>query len=152
MQEFWVSICNLSPPDGLAPDFEWGFKTGFALNPICILIFAAMQRLLQIGKNLFSNFYLGTSFLFLVWVTFFDGNDLISLVGNQMKLMETESEIQFYQEKVNEVMVEHSKLAGSTEAMEQFAREKFLMKRDNEDVFLIKETTNKSILERLTGE
>lgn len=111
-----------------------------------------MQRLLTFGKSLFSNFYLGTSFLFLVWVTFFDGNDLISLAGNQMKLVETESEIQFYQEKVNEVLVEQSKLQGSSEAMEQFAREKFLMKRDNEDVFLIKETTSKSILERLTGE
>ena len=111
-----------------------------------------MQRILQIGKRLFSNFYLGTSFLFLVWVTFFDGNDLISLAGNQMKLIETESEIRFYQQKVDEVMLEQSKLEGSAEAMEQFAREKFLMKRDNEDVFLIKETTNKSILERLTGE
>lgn len=111
-----------------------------------------MQRILHIGKKLFSNFYLGTSVLFLVWITFFDGNDLISLAGNQMKLLETESEIQFYQEKVNEVVLEQSKLQGSPAAMEQFAREKFLMKRDNEDVFLIKETTSKSILERLTGE
>lgn len=110
-----------------------------------------MQRILFWGRKLFSNFYIGTSLAFAIWVTFFDGNDLISLAGNQMKLIETESEIRFYQEKVNEVLLEHSKLHGSQKAMEQFAREKFLMKKDNEDVYVIDENTNTSMFARLSG-
>lgn len=110
-----------------------------------------MQRILRLGKRLFSNFYIGTSLAFLVWVTFFDGNDLISLAGNQMKLIETESEIRFYEKKIAEVLTEHSKLHGSPKAMEQFAREKFLMKKDNEDVYVLDENANTSMFARLIG-
>ena len=106
-----------------------------------------MKRITSFVRLLFSNFYLGTSFLFLIWITFFDGNDLISLFGNQMKLKDTESEIQFFRNKIDLVIAEQNRLKGSSEAMEKFARERFLMKRDNEDVFLIKEEPDNSMFD-----
>ena len=105
---------------------------------------------MRIARSLFSNFYVGTSVLFGVWITFFDGNDLISLFGNHIKLMETETEIAFYQKKIETVVAEAAHLNGSNAAMERFAREKFLMRKDNEDVFLVEET-NTSILDHLTA-
>jgi cell division protein DivIC len=114
-------------------------------------IFARMQRVVLGLRKIFSNFYLGTSFLFLVWITFFDGNDLISLFSNRLKLLETESEIDFYQQKIDQVALEKSRLHGNPAAIERFAREKFLMKKDDEDVFVYPEDPNTSILDRLIG-
>lgn len=89
--------------------------------------------------------------MFLVWITFFDGNDLISLFSNRLKLVETEGEIEFYQQKIDQVVLERSRLHGNTAAMERFAREKFLMKKEDEDVFVYPEEPNTSILDRLIG-
>jgi len=100
---------------------------------------------------MFSNFYIGTSALFLIWITFFDGNDLISLFSNRYKLSETESEINFYHDRINVVIAEQARLHGNPDAMERFAREKFLMKRGNEDVFIFPQESNNSIFDRLIG-
>ena len=110
-----------------------------------------MELIIRFARGLFSNFYIGTSAVFFVWIMFFDGNDLVSLFGNHVKLMETESEIEFYQEKINDVVAQHAHLNGSDDAMERFAREKFLMRKDNEEVFLVEEV-NTSIIGRLTAE
>jgi cell division protein FtsB len=82
-----------------------------------------------------------------VWITFFDGNDLISLFGNQVKLKQTESEIEFFRKKIDFVLAEQNSLKGSSTAMEKFARERFLMKKDDEDVFLIKEDSDNSMFD-----
>jgi cell division protein DivIC len=106
-----------------------------------------MKRIIIFTRLVFSNFYLGTSFLFFVWITFFDGNDLISLFGNQVKLKQTESEIEFFRKKIDFVIAEQNSLKGSSAAMEKFARERFLMKKDDEDVFLIKEDSDNSMFD-----
>lgn len=111
-----------------------------------------MHRLTGFFRLLYSNFYVGMSFLFLVWITFFDGNDLISLVSNKMKLAEMESEISYYQKKIDAVIAEGQRLRGTPDAMEKFARERFLMKKDDEDVYLIKDDAHMSIFDRLLKE
>jgi cell division protein DivIC len=110
-----------------------------------------MQMLMQIARRIVTNFYLGTSSVFLIWITFFDGNDLISLFSNRMKLAETESEISYYHERIEMVLAEQARLHGNPDAIERFAREKFLMKKDNEDVYVFPQETNNSILDRLIG-
>jgi cell division protein DivIC len=110
-----------------------------------------MKVLLKVARTLVSNFYLGSSTLFFIWITFFDGNDLISLFSNRYKLSETEVEIQYYKERIDMVLAEQSRMHGNPDAMERFAREKFLMKKDNEDVFVIPQEPNNSILDRLIG-
>lgn len=111
-----------------------------------------MNFLFRMGKRVFSNFYLGTSICFLVWVTFFDGNDLIGLFGNHLELKQTENEIEFYQRKVELVILEKEQINGTVEAQERFAREKYLMKKVDEDVFLVENPSRASILDQLTGE
>lgn len=111
-----------------------------------------MRAIIGFGKLLFSNFYIGTSICFLIWITFFDGNDLITLAQNHLELAKTESEIQFYQEKYNLVLSEQKSLNGSPAALEKFARERYLMRRDNEDVFVVEEAPNSSMFGRLGGD
>lgn len=110
-----------------------------------------MQLLLRIARKIVTNFYLGTSTIFLIWITFFDGNDLISLFSNRMKLRETESDIAYYQERIDMVLAEQARLHGNPDAIERFAREKFLMKKENEDVYVFPQEANNSIFDRLIG-
>ncbi len=49
------------------------------------------------------------------------------------------------------VLAEQARLHGNPDAIERFAREKFLMKKENEDVFVFPEEANSSIFDRLIG-
>ncbi len=85
----------------------------------------------------FLNFYSGVATVFFVWVTFIDSNDLAGIVKNSWKLREIENEISFFEEKVAEVVKEKQELEGSARLQEQFAREKFFMKKADEEIFLV---------------
>lgn len=85
------------------------------------------------------NFYSLTGIAFLVWMVFLDSNDLINRFRMTMKLKNLEHEQLYYQEKIKAVEQDRAELMGTTELLEKFAREKYLMKRDNEDIFIIEE-------------
>lgn len=110
-----------------------------------------MHVILSISRKILSNFYLGTTSVFLVWITFFDGSDLIGLFSNRMKLADTQAEIELYKKRIDQVIAEQARLAGKSDALEYFARERFLMKKDDEDVFVIHQESNNSILDLLKG-
>ncbi len=88
---------------------------------------------------LFRNFYFVTGFTFLVWMIFLDSNDLISRYRMGAKLDALESEKEYYQEKISEVEKDRHELLTDKELLEKFAREKYLMKKPTEDVFIIQE-------------
>jgi cell division protein FtsB len=88
---------------------------------------------------LFRNFYFVTGFVFLVWMVFLDSNDLISRFRMASKLRDLESEKEYYQEKIQEVQKDREELMTDKELLEKFAREKYLMKKPTEDVFIIQE-------------
>ena len=50
-----------------------------------------------------------------------------------------ENEKEFYQEKIKEVEKERQQLLTDSEALEKFAREKYLMKKESEDLFVVVE-------------
>lgn len=88
---------------------------------------------------LFRNFYAVTGFCFLVWMIFLDSNDLISRFKMGAKLRSLEDEKEYYQEKISEVEKDHQELTTNKELLEKFAREKYLMKKPTEDIFIIQE-------------
>ncbi|MCC9137675.1 septum formation initiator family protein [Pontibacter silvestris] len=85
----------------------------------------------------FRNFYFITTVLFLVWMLFFDSNDFITQYQMSKKLSDLEEQKEHYLEKMEEVKQDRNELMGNPELLEKFAREKYLMKRPNEDVFII---------------
>ena len=87
----------------------------------------------------FRNFYLVTGVAFLVWMTFLDSNDLVSRFRMNSRLGALEDEKEYYLEKIKEVEKDRTELMTNKELLEKFAREKYLMKRENEDVFVIVE-------------
>ena len=87
----------------------------------------------------FRNFYAVTGFCFLMWMIFLDSNDLISRFRMGAKLNSLEDEKEYYQEKISEVEIVHQELTTNKELLEKFAREKYLMKKPTEDIFVIQE-------------
>lgn len=88
---------------------------------------------------IFRNFYFVTGITFLVWMTFLDSNDLINRFRLSAKLRALENEKEYYQEKIKEVEEDRQELMGTSELLEKFAREKYLMKKPTEDIFIVEE-------------
>jgi cell division protein FtsB len=83
------------------------------------------------------NFYVVTGVCFLIWLTFIDSNDLISRFSLTAKLHSLENEKKYYEKKIKEVEQDRKELTTNKELLEKFAREKYLMKKESEDVFII---------------
>jgi cell division protein DivIC len=87
----------------------------------------------------FRNFYIVTGLCFLVWMLFLDSNDLISRFKLGAKLRNLDREKAYYQEKIADVEKDRHELMTDRELLEKFAREKYLMKKETEDIFIIQE-------------
>lgn len=87
----------------------------------------------------FRNFYIMGLTLFFLWMLLLDSNNLIARYQLSSKLSTLENEKEYYQEKIEEVKKDHSELFGNRESIEKFAREKYLMKKETEDIFIIEE-------------
>lgn len=92
-----------------------------------------MKRLINLLKN---KFFLVT-LAFLVWMIFFDRNDLFSQYEYRKQVSKLEKERDFYKKETDQVNKELDELTSDPQKLEKFAREKYLMKKDNEDVFVI---------------
>ena len=87
----------------------------------------------------FRNFYIVTGLIFLVWMLFLDSNDFLSRYKLTSKLRSLEGEKEYYLEKIKEVEKDKKELMGTPELLEKFAREKYLMKKETEDIFVVVE-------------
>ncbi len=85
------------------------------------------------------NKYVITSLVFLVWLVFFDRHNLVTQFKLKQELTAIEKEKQYYQVKATEVEAEAKGLFSNAEKLEKFAREEYMMKKDNEEVFVIVE-------------
>ncbi|MBN8651626.1 MAG: septum formation initiator family protein [Cytophagales bacterium] len=87
----------------------------------------------------FRNFYIVTGLLFFIWLLLLDSNDLISRFKMTAKVNSLENEKEFYLEKISEVEKDRKELLTNKELLEKFAREKYLMKKEKEDIFIVQE-------------
>ncbi len=83
------------------------------------------------------NKYLLTFSVFAVWMLFFDRNDLFTQLGRKSDLREIEESKEYFTQKITESKKFSREIQSDAAAIEKFAREKYLMKRENEDLFLI---------------
>lgn len=101
----------------------------------------------KVFKKIFSvlrNYYVLTIALFVVWMVFFDTNNLMSQYDNKKELKELLQQKKYYIDEINKNKETTLDLTTDITNLEKYAREKYLMKRDNEDIFLIvKDTINR---------
>lgn len=91
------------------------------------------------------NFYVATGLGLLVWMIFFDANDLPTQVRNWLKLRDLDREATYYNEQIRQVQTQRREVLGNDQLREKFAREKYLMKKPTEDVFVIVDEHNEPL-------
>ncbi len=92
----------------------------------------------RIGKAL-RNKYVLTALAFFVWLLLFDQNNLAERRKSTSEYNELIQEKEYYLQKIEEDRRRINELKTNTENLEKFAREQYLMKKDNEDIFVIVE-------------
>ncbi len=95
-------------------------------------------------RNIFSivsNKYFITIVAFVIWLIFFDANNLINQRRLNKELDKVQQEKDFYISEIKKDRETTHNLMSEKENLERFAREEYLMKRDNEDVYIIIEET-----------
>jgi cell division protein FtsB len=85
------------------------------------------------------NFYILSLIIFFIWMLALDSNNLIARYQLSAKLNSLENEKEYYQEKIEEVKKDRDELFGDQQSIEKFAREKYLMKKEKEDIYVIVE-------------
>jgi cell division protein FtsB len=89
--------------------------------------------------SVLKNKYALTACVFLIWISFFDENNLITQYQYHAELNKLQDEEVFYQEELVKIQVSLKELQTNPKTLEKFAREKYLMKKDNEELFVIVE-------------
>jgi cell division protein FtsB len=92
------------------------------------------------GKKIYrvaSNKYVLSLLVFIVWVGFFDRNNFVSQYKLNRELNRLEHEKNFYVDQIEKDSKARDDLVNNIDIIEKYAREKHLMKRENEDIFLI---------------
>ncbi len=99
----------------------------------------------ELKKNKFlailRNSYTIISIIFLIWILFFDENTHLNREFDK-EIEEHKTTINFYKKEVNRDKKTIQMLQDSVQ-LERFAREKYLMKKKNEDVYIIEFDTLK---------
>ncbi len=83
------------------------------------------------------NKYTVVLLIFLVWLAFFDRNNLVEKMQLRGKISTLKKEKAYYLEKIEEDKRNMKELLSNKDNLEKFAREQYLMKNKNEDVFVI---------------
>ena len=94
------------------------------------------------GFKIATNVYLWILTVFVVWMLFFDENSYLTHREFNKEINELESWIDYHKEKIAQDKLMIKKLQDSLE-LERYAREKFLMKKQNEDIYIIEFDTVK---------
>jgi cell division protein DivIC len=84
------------------------------------------------------NKYFITALGFAVWMIFFDQQDLITTqVKQRNELNSLKASRDYYKQEIEATRLELEQLKSDPAVLEKYAREKYRMKRDNEDVFIV---------------
>jgi cell division protein FtsB len=88
-------------------------------------------------KPYLANKYAIAFLIFIVWISFFDENRLISRISAKVELNKLEEQKEYYREQIEINKKRLYELRTNKENLEKFAREQYLMKKPNEDIFVV---------------
>jgi cell division protein FtsB len=97
-----------------------------------------MKVLPKIFSFLRNKFVLATLF-FVLWILFFDHNNFFQYRQYKSELNELTNNKKYYKEQIEMTKKEIELIKTSPSWLEKIARENYLMKREGEDIFVVKE-------------
>lgn len=92
-----------------------------------------LKKILQVLKNK----YFITILVFTVWMTAIDKNNIISQFKLSNELHDLQHKKEYYLKEIEKDKQAIYELNTNINTLEKFAREKYLLKRENEDIFII---------------
>ncbi|MCX7744855.1 MAG: septum formation initiator family protein [Flavobacteriales bacterium] len=90
----------------------------------------------RIWLRLIRNKYLLVTAFFIVWMAFFDNNNWMYLERLTSEANQKKADRAWYKREIEQVKKEYQELTSSIQAMEKYGREKYFMKRADEDVYV----------------
>ena len=87
--------------------------------------------------SILKNKFVLVTLALLIWVAFFDSNNWIKQARLQSEIDDLEEQKEYYLKEIEKDSIALFDLTNNTETQEKFAREKYLMKKENEDVIVI---------------
>lgn len=98
-----------------------------------------MGNLLTIWEFIGKHKYLITILIFTAIIGFLDENSAIRRIGYTREISRLQSEIDKYRADYEENTKKLNELSSNPDAIEQIAREKYLMKKPNEDIYVFED-------------
>ncbi len=99
--------------------------------------FVAVKKILDRIPARLRNRYCATGLGLLCWIAFFDRNDAWTTYKNSRELGRMIEQKEFYTTEIEKTKGKLHLLSSDKALLEKFAREEYLMKRDNEDIFVL---------------
>jgi cell division protein FtsB len=88
-------------------------------------------------RRIVFSFYFFAGLGFVVWLTFFDSNDLVHQWKLRTKVHSLEREKVYYLRMIEELRQSKKALLSDPALLERMAREKYLMKKPEEDLYIV---------------
>ena len=85
----------------------------------------------------FNNRYIIATLIFAVIIIFIDQYNLFYQIKNFRKLKKAKSQVEYYEKEIKEQQETLERLHRDSALMEKIAREKYMMKRDKEVIYVI---------------
>lgn len=101
------------------------------------------MKLFSYIPSYLKNKFLLATIAFVVWMLFFDRNDVFTQGQRKRELRSLQESKEYYTNEIAKERKVSEELKSNPATIEKYAREKYLMKRDNEDIFLIEEAEKK---------
>lgn len=100
----------------------------------------------------FINRYTIVGVAFIVWMLFFDQNSLITHRELDKQIRTLERDEAYFEKNLENENEKLKMLQNNPAEIERIAREKFYLKKDNEDIFIIQQETQKKPQEKTKNE
>ena len=75
--------------------------------------------------------------VFCIWILFFDQNNLVDRMRMSAEIRQLKADREYYFDQIEKDSTRFHELTTDKENLEKYAREQFLMKKKNEDVFVV---------------
>ena len=83
------------------------------------------------------NKYVLTLLVFIIWMLFFDQNNLVDRIRMYSEIRQLEDEQEYYEQEIKKDSTRLHELTTDKDNLEKYAREQFYMKKPDEDVFVV---------------
>lgn len=106
------------------------------MTTVEIQIINILQNCKNLLQKYFHNKYWNVFLFFLVWMIFVDNDNFYRQIQRKIQVRKIQKEIIYYEKQLIETKKEEKALNENNAYFEKFVREKYFLKKSNEDVFI----------------